>query len=218
MLTLFREYPGLVTVLSMLMVLLQFGSWPLQGLLPTFLRNLHMGPSSVSVITSGAAIGQICGFFCSGFIAERIGRKGAMALMLALGCACVFTLVNVARVSVLLTCVFAFLSGFWIVGASGIYPTALAENLPPNVRATGVGFMYNIGVIGGGVAPFVVLASSDYYGLKLPNSIFLYTLLSDVLGILIIYFAMRETKGISIEDAEAPEIPIPQEDIHGVTW
>ena len=217
-LTLFREYRGLVTVLSMLMVLLQFGSWPLQGLLPTFLRNLHMGPSSVSVITSVAAIGQICGFFCSGFIAEHIGRKGAMALMLALGCACVFTLVNVARVSVLLTCIFAFLSGFWIVGASGIYPTALAENLPPNVRATGVGFMYNIGVIGGGVAPFVVLASSDYFGLKLPNSIFLYTLLSDALGILIIYFAMRETQGISIEDAEPPEVPIPQEDIHGVTW
>ena len=181
------------------MVLLQFGSWPLQGLLPTFLRGLHMPPSSVSVITSASAIGQICGFFCSGFIAERIGRKGAIALMLACGCACVFALVNVAKVSVPLASIFACLSGFWIVGASGIYPTTLAENLPPNVRATGVGFMYNIGVIGGGVAPFVVLASLDYLTLKLPNSIFLYTLLSDALGILIIYVATRETQGISIE-------------------
>jgi len=217
-LTLFREYRGLVVVLSMAMVLLQFGSWPLQGLLPTFLRALDLAPSSVSVITSASAIGQISGFFCSGFIAERIGRKRAIALMLALGCACVFALVNVAPRSVPLASVFACLSGFWIVGASGIYPTTLAENLPPKVRATGVGFMYNIGVIGGGLAPFVVLASLDYFKLKLPNSILIYTLLSDALGVLIIYVATRETQGISIEDAEAPPIPSQQRGIHRVGW
>ena len=217
-LTLFREHRSLVIVLSLLMVLLQFGSWPLQGLLPTFLRGLHMAPSSVSVITSAGAIGQICGFFCSGFIAERIGRKGAIALMLAFGCACVFALVSVAQLSVPLACVFAFFSGFWIVGASGIYPTTLAENLPPNVRATGVGFMYNVGVIGGGVAPFVVLASLDSFNLKLPNGIFLYTLLSDALGVLVIYFGTRETQGISIENAEAVKVTSQQEGIHSVTW
>ena len=217
-LTLFHDYRGLVIVLSLLMVLLQFGSWPLQGLLPTFLRGLHMTPSSVSVITSASAIGQICGFFCSGFIAERIGRKGAIVVMLAFGCVCVFALVNVARTSAPLACVFAFLSGFWIVGASGIYPTTLAENLPPNVRATGVGFMYNIGVIGGGVAPFVVLASLDHFKLQLSNSIFLYTLLSDALGALIIYVAVRETQGISIERAEASVLPRQHEGIRTVTW
>ena len=205
-LTLFSEYRGLVTVLSIVMVLLQFGAWPLQGLLPTFLRGLHFAPASVSLITTAGAVGQICGFFSSGFIAERIGRKGAVALMLAFGCVSVFTLVNVARLAMSLAAVFAFLSGFWIVGASGIYPTTLAENLPPNVRATGVGFMYNIGVIGGGIAPFVVLASLDYFKLKMSNSIFLYTVLSDALGVLIIYLATRETQGLPIDVAEASRV------------
>jgi SHS family sialic acid transporter-like MFS transporter len=203
--TLFRDYRGLVIVLSLTQFLLQFGSWPLQGLLATYLRELHMPPSSVSLITSAGAVGQISGFFCSGFIAERIGRKKAIAAMLAIGCACVFALVNLAPVSVALGCAFAFMSGFWIVGASGIYPTILAENLPSNVRATGVGLMYNIGVIGGGIAPFVVLASLDYFQVKLPNGMFFYTLLGDLLGVLILFVATRETRGISIEEAGTRE-------------
>jgi SHS family sialic acid transporter-like MFS transporter len=203
--TLFREHLKLVLVLSLVQFLLQFGSWPLQGLLATYLRELHMPPASVSMITSAGAIGQICGFFCSGFIAERVGRKNAIAMMLAIGCCCVFALVNLAPVSIALGCTFAFLSGFWIVGASGIYPTILAENLPSNVRATGVGLMYNIGVIGGGIAPFIVLASLDYFKVALPKGMFFYTLLGDVLGVLIIYLATRETRGIPIEHAGAQD-------------
>lgn len=78
--------------------------------------------------------------------------------------------------------------------------------------------MYNIGVIGGGVAPFVVLASLDSFKLKLQNGIFLYTLLSDALGVLIIYLGTRETQGISIESVETVEVTSQQEGIHGVTW
>ncbi|WP_277188574.1 MFS transporter [Caballeronia sp. BR00000012568055] len=209
--TLFREHRSLVFRLSLVQFLLQFGSWPLQGLLATYLRELHMPAASVSLITSAGAVGQICGFFCSGFIAERIGRKKAIALMLAIGCACVLALVSLALVSVALGCVFAFLSGFWIVGASGIYPTILAENLPSNVRATGVGLMYNIGVIGGGIAPFIVLASLDYFKVALPHGMFFYTLLGDVVGVTILFLATRETRGVSIEAAgtedDAPAKP-----------
>jgi SHS family sialic acid transporter-like MFS transporter len=199
--TLFKEHRKAVLILAAMQILLQFGSWPLQGLLPTFLRSLHLDPAAVGVITSTGAIGQICGFFCSGFIAERVGRKNAITLMLTIGCCCIFALVHVASFSMPLSACFAFLSGFWIVGASGIYPTILAENLPSNVRATGVGLIYNIGVIGGGVAPFVVLASLDFFNVRLSSGIFLYTLLGDALGIAILYLLTRETKGVLIDEA-----------------
>lgn len=216
--TLFRDHFGLVLVLSLVQFLLQFGSWPLQGLLATYLRQLHVPTASISLITSLGAIGQICGFFSSGFIAEWIGRRNAIAFMLAIGCACVFALVNLAPGSVEIGGVFAFLSGFFIVGASGIYPTILAENLPSNVRATGVGLMYNIGVIGGGIAPFVVLASLDFFNVRMSTGIFFYTLLGDVLGVTIIYLATRETRGISIEDAGMHDMKIEQEGIRRDAW
>jgi SHS family sialic acid transporter-like MFS transporter len=200
-LLLFREHLGRVVILSICQFMLQFGSWPFQGLLATHLRELHMTPAAVSFVTSSGAIGQIFGFFCSGFIAERVGRRNAIALMLALGCVSVVGLMNLASVSMQLAAAFAFLCGFFIVGASGIYPTVLAENIPSNVRATGVGLMYNIGVIGGGIAPFVILMALDRFKVGLPQGIMTATLLADATGVLIIYLATRETRGISIEDA-----------------
>lgn len=193
---LFSRYPGRVAYLALLMFVLCFGSWPFQALLPTYLRSLELPAAFVSSIAMASAVGQIFGFVASGFIAERLGRRLAISLMIGIGAICVAGVVAAAQtIAVALVC--AFLSGFFLVGSSGIWGTVLTENLPRDVRASGVGFLYNFGVIGGGVAPFIVLSTMHRLSLSMALGIVSFTVGAAVLGMVLLRFA-RETKGIDL--------------------
>jgi SHS family sialic acid transporter-like MFS transporter len=193
---LFKRYPGRVAYLSVLMFVLCFGSWPFQALLPTYLRMLDLPASVVSAIAMASATGQISGFVASGFIAERLGRRLAISLMIGVGSACV-TGVVLSEYSPAIALVFSFLSGFFLVGSSGIWGTILTVNLPRDVRASGVGFLYNFGVIGGGLAPFIVLSTINRLSFSMALGIILFTIVAALAGMAILRFA-RETKGLDL--------------------
>ena len=198
---LFRDHPGKLVALCSMQLCVQFGSWPIQGLLPTLLREKHLEPHMVGVVTSCGAVGQVFGFFASGFIAERLGRRNAILLMLALGCASAAAVIAETNV-IALAIPFSFLTGFFLIGAAGIYPTVIAENLPVHVRATGVGFIYNIGIIGSASAPFVVLASLDALHIVLTTGMTFWTIVGNLIGVAIMFLFVRETKGALLNDAE----------------
>lgn len=197
---LFKRYPGRVAYLSMLMFVLCFGSWPFQALLPTYLKTLDLPASVVSAIAMASATGQIFGFVASGFIAERLGRRLAIALMIGVGSACVTGVVLSAH-SPAIALVFSFLSGFFLVGSSGIWGTILTENLPRDVRASGVGFLYNFGVIGGGLAPFIVLSTINRLSFSMALGIIMFTIFAALAGMVILRFA-RETKGLDLSQID----------------
>jgi MFS family permease len=115
------------------MFVLCFGSWPFQGLFPTYLKSLHLDTAVITWLTMASAIGQIIGFVGSGIIAERLGRRRGLALMLAAGTISVIVLVAVVHLFVL-ALIAAFLSGAFLVGSSGIWGTILTENLPSEVK------------------------------------------------------------------------------------
>jgi SHS family sialic acid transporter-like MFS transporter len=197
---LFSKYPKRVSYLALLIFVLCFGSWPFQALLPTHLRAAGLAPAIVSQITMASAAGQILGFIASGFIAERLGRRNAISLMIAIGALFVAGVVlSVQNAALAAACSFA--SGFFLVGSSGIWGTVLTENLPRDVRASGVGFLYNFGVIGGGIAPFVVLSTMHRFGFTMPEAIIGFTIGAAILGMLVIHF-VRETKGLSLDDVD----------------
>jgi SHS family sialic acid transporter-like MFS transporter len=198
---LFGAYPGRVAFLAVLMIVLFFGSWPFQGLFPTYLKGLGMPALTVSRITTISAVGQIVGFLASGVIAERLGRRYGLAAMIAVGVACVLAMLAFVSRSPFVE-IFAFLAAFFLVGSSGIWGTILTESLPMSVRASGVGFLYNIGAVGGGCAPFVVLASLKALHIDLRAGIGLFTVLAAIVGIVLVLF-VRETRGVSLaEDLE----------------
>jgi SHS family sialic acid transporter-like MFS transporter len=199
--TLFRKFPGRVGFLTILMVVLCFGSWPFQGLFPTYLKSLNFSTSTITWLTTTSAIGQIFGFFCSGLIAERLGRRAGLGLMLALGTVGVLVLVAVID-NIFLAELAAFFCGFMLVGSSGIWGTILTENLPSEVRASGVGFLYNVGVIGGGIAPFVVLSSLHRLDIDLRAGIGIFTVIASMLAGVLLWF-VRETKGLSLRGEDA---------------
>ena len=193
---LFREHPGRVGYLAVLMLVLCFGSWPFQGLFPTYLKGLNFDPQHISFLTMSSAIGQVLGFFASGFIAEYLGRRWGLGVMVAVGVAFVAALVyTVDILPVAVLC--AFFSGFFLVGSSGIWGTILTENLPTEVRATGVGFLYNIGVIGGGIAPFIVLNTIHRINISVAMGIASFSVVAAVVAFILLIFA-RETKGETI--------------------
>ena len=146
-----------------------------------------------------SAVGQIFGFVASGFIAERLGRRFAIATMISIGALCVGGVVASADTE-LLALGFSFLSGFFLVGASGIRGTLLTENLPRNLRASGVGFLYDFGVIGGGVAPFILLSSMRRRGISLAIAITALTIGATRLGALL--SLVRETKSVDLTDVD----------------
>ncbi len=202
---LFRLYPGRVAFLTVLMMILCFGSWPFQGLFPTYLKSLNFDTSTITWLTMTSAVGQIAGFFCSGVLAERLGRRNGLTLMLALGTVGVCIVVAVVD-DFMQAEMAAFFTGFMLVGSSGIWGTILAENLPSEVRASGVGFLYNVGVVGGGIAPFVVLSSLHQFNIEMKIGIGIFTIIASVIAIVLLRFS-RETKGLSLHapvDAESP--------------
>ncbi|WP_268799992.1 MFS transporter [Pseudomonas huanghezhanensis] len=195
---LFRLHPGRVGYLAIMMLVLCFGSWPFQGLFPTYLKSLGTAAHVITWLTMTSAVGQVFGFFASGFIAERLGRRLGLGAMLGVGSLFVVALVYaVDHLPVALVC--AFFSGFFLVGSSGIWGTILTENLPTQVRASGVGFLYNVGVIGGGVAPFIVLSTIDKLHFDIAEGIAGFTLLAALLAFVILKF-VKETRGVSLHD------------------
>jgi MFS transporter, SHS family, sialic acid transporter len=197
---LFSKYPKRVSYLALLIFVLCFGSWPFQALLPTYLRSAQLVPAAVSIITMSSAAGQILGFIASGFIAEKLGRRNAISLMIAVGSLCVAgVILSVGNLA--LAALASFASGFFLIGSSGIWGTVLTENLPRDVRASGVGFLYNFGVIGGGIAPFIVLSTMHRFDFSMPDAIIGFTLVAAVVGMIVIRF-VRETKGLSLDEVD----------------
>jgi SHS family sialic acid transporter-like MFS transporter len=213
-LELFRLLPGRVALLTVLMLVLCFGSWPFQGLFPTYLRSLGLSPHAITTLTMISAVGQIAGFFSSGLFAERLGRRNGISLMLILGTASLAVLVEVIGIWPL-ALLAAFLSGFFLVGSSGIWGTILTENLPREVRATGVGFLYNVGVIGGGGAPFIVLKVLQASGYSLDKGIICFTVIASLAALVILRF-VNETKGVALDEtgAMAPVAANRQAELH----
>ncbi len=198
---LFQQYPGRVALLSVLMLFLFFSNWPMLGLFPSFLKSLHLPVSRIAALTATTAIGQVVGFLSSGVIAERFGRRNGLTAMLALGALCVVFLVLVIH-SFALAEIAAFLSGAFLIGAAGIWGSILSENLPTDVRASGVGFLYNIGSFGGGLAPFVVLSGIHRFGLRFGSGLAIATIIAAILAIATLRF-VHETRGVSIEDVDS---------------
>jgi SHS family sialic acid transporter-like MFS transporter len=198
---LFRRYPRRVGYLALLMLVLCFGSWPFQGLFPTYLKSLSFEPLTITWLTMTSAVGQVFGFFASGFIAERLGRRTGISAMLCVGALCVVALVYSVNHILLAEC-FAFLSGFFLVGSSGIWGTILTENLPRDVRASGVGFLYNIGVVGGGIAPYIVLSTVKAANMTIALGIAVFTI-GAALAAIVILRSVRETKGMQLSEIDA---------------
>jgi SHS family sialic acid transporter-like MFS transporter len=203
--TLFRRYPGRVSFLCILMLVLFLSDWPILGLFPSYLKSLNLSTAYVASLTATASVGQIVGYLCAGVIAQRFGRKNGTIFMLGVGAVFVFVLVFEIH-NFMLAEMASFVSGALLVGAAAIRGTMLTENLPTEVRASGFGFVYNFGSFGGGLAPFFVLSAIQYFDMGFGSGLAVSTAIAVAFAIVVVLFA-RETRGVALADAGGSSRP-----------
>ncbi|WP_277740067.1 sialate:H+ symport family MFS transporter [Streptomyces sp. LX-29] len=128
-------------------------SWPIQALLPTYLKSeLGYAPSEVADVMFYAGFGTMAGCWLAGFTGDRFGTRRAYAGTLLASLAFVFPVFAVRHSLVGLGLSLFFLLAL-SQGISGILPKYLAGHFPTATRAASLGFVYNTGALGGAVAP-----------------------------------------------------------------
>ncbi|MFC4496096.1 sialate:H+ symport family MFS transporter [Streptomyces ovatisporus] len=144
-------------------------SWPIQSLLPTYLKTeLGYGAGQVTDVMYYAGFGTMCGCWLAGFVGDRFGTRRAYALSLTASLAFVFPVFAVQDSLVGLgMLLFALLA--LSQGISGILPKYIAGHFPVETRAASLGFVYNVGALGGAVAP--VLGARLAEGMTLAQSL-----------------------------------------------
>ncbi|MBM9502961.1 sialate:H+ symport family MFS transporter [Actinacidiphila acididurans] len=162
-------------------------SWPLQSLLPTYLKtNLHYDPGQVSDALLYAGFGYCAGSVLVGRLGDRFGTRQAYVGMLVVSLAFAYPVFALGRGHTVWLWVLLFLLVGTGSGASGVLPKYVSDHYPIEMRAAALGFSYNVGALGGAAAP--VLGAKLAGPLSLGTSIMVLSLGITVIVVLLVGF------------------------------
>lgn len=154
-----------------LMAFLNFMSWAIFALYPTFLITVrHLSPAGVFPFIATYSVASIIGKPLAGRIANRIGERPMLIIYLVLTIPSVllYTL-NASTVAMVLG---ALLMGFIPNSIFGIVPMYLARRFAPETRGLGIGIgwaMTSVSV----VAPYVIALVTPVLGLGMAMAAFI---------------------------------------------
>lgn len=140
-------------------------TWPIQGLLPTYLDGVGLDKDVVANVVAIAGLGNAIGYIVAGFAGDAFGMRRWYAISLIISQAIVFPLFMQGGEYVLLVAALLFFNQLFGQGISGLLPKWVTSYFPVEQRAAGLGFAYNVGALGGAVGPFVGASLADSYGL-----------------------------------------------------
>ena len=132
-------------------------TWPIQGLLPTYLHGVGMDQKVVANVVSFAGLGNAAGYIIAGFAGDRFGMRRWYAISLLLSQIIVFPLFTQ--------------DGKYVALVAGLLPKWVSSYFPVDKRAAGLGFCYNVGALGGAVGPVLGAAIADQLGLGMALAI-----------------------------------------------
>jgi MFS family permease len=164
--------------------------------MPSFLsKPVEQGGAGLGIVKSSTwivpmQIGAFFGYLSFGFLADRFGRRPVFVTFLISAALLVPLYGQLARHEVLLLIIGPFI-GFFGHGYFSVFGAMLAELFPTNIRGTAQGFTYNAGRAFSALAPFVVGALADHYGI---GSALALTAFFFLMGAVII-FLLPETNG-----------------------
>lgn len=142
-------------------------SWPIQSLLPTYLKTgLHYNSGQVANALTWAGLGYALGSCLAGIVGDRFGTRATYVGGLVLSLVFVFPAFALGDgVGIVAVWVLLFLLQATSSGISGLLPKYIGDHFPVRLRAAGLGFTYNVGALGGAVAPLAGAQVSAHIGL-----------------------------------------------------
>ena len=140
-------------------------TWPIQGLLPTYLRGVGMDKTVVANVVSFAGLGNAAGYIIAGFAGDKFGMRRWYVISLLLSQAIVFPLFMQNGKYVVLVAALLFFQQMFGQGVSGLLPKWVSSYFPVDKRAAGLGFCYNVGALGGAVGPVLGAAIAAKFSL-----------------------------------------------------
>ena len=200
--------PGLLRdtmVGSMLAIVAVLGFWGVTAWVPPFIgdllsrSNAGLTPAEISRTVSYTSmvmtLGSIPGYIIIGWLANRIGRRGAFAVFYIGALVMIpITFLNPWPISTLLL-LLPFIALF-TMGVFAGFPIYLPELFPTHLRGTGAGFCFNIGRVVAALGPLMtgsIIRSTGSFGRAITILGMIY-----LLGPITLIFA-RETKGKVLE-------------------
>lgn len=178
-------------------------SWPVQALLPTYLKTeLGFTPEQVGDALHYAGFGTMSGCIVTGFVGDRFGTRKAYGFTLLVGIAFVFPVFAVRDDAVGLG-VLLFLMLACMQGISGLLPKFIAGHFPTETRAASLGFTCNVGALGGAVAP--VLGAELASAMSLGQSLAVLTFSLTLVVILLIGFDVPRRLNRLVDPAAVPD-------------
>ncbi|MGJ7490067.1 MFS transporter [Variovorax sp. ZT4R33] len=159
----FNRFHGLVLFWCALIIIFDGYDLAVVGIaLPSIMKDLGVDPTQAGFMVSSALFGMVFGAIFLGTIADKIGRRKAMAICIALFS--IFTAAaGLARDPVTFSIV-RFLAG---LGIGGVMPNVVAhmtEYAPKKIRATLVTLMFSGYAVGGIVAAILGKGLIETYG------------------------------------------------------
>lgn len=141
-------------------------SWPIQSLMPTYYRvTLGLAGETASTLVTATSFGAAAGCIMAGFIGDRFGTRRAYWCSLLLSEFLILPVFLVSRsmvhssaIWIVLLGVFIFVQQMFGQGIAGLLPKFISNYFPVEKRAAGLGFSYNVGALGGAIAPVLGIA------------------------------------------------------------
>src|SRR5215471_5463655 len=161
----------MVRILTVVFVGANFVAMIFLTWMPSFLYrtfNLSLAMAGVSA-TAYLQIASVLGVLSGGVLADRLAKqnRGGRMLTQAIGLTLGVPFIFLAGWTLSVPLVIAALTGFGYF--KGLYDAniwaSLHDVVPPERRASAVGFMNSVGWIGGGVAPVAIAAASERFGM-----------------------------------------------------
>jgi MFS family permease len=181
--------------------------------MPSFLYrkfNLSLAMAGVSA-TAYLQIASVLGVLSGGVLADKFAKanRGGRMLTQAIGLTLGVPFIFLAGWTLSVPLVIVALTGFGYF--KGLYDAniwaSLHDVVPPERRASAVGFMNSVGWIGGGVAPVAIAAASERFGMSAcisANSV-IYLLVAILLLYGIKRYMLRFTPAEQVKSALASE-------------
>lgn len=183
-------------------------SWPIQALLPTYLKTeLGYTTDQVTDVLYFAGFGTMAGCWTAGFLGDWIGARKAYALTLLASLAFVYPVFAVKDNLLVLGCLL-FLLQATSFGISGLLPRYIGGHFPTAGRGAALGFTYNVGALGGAVAP--VLGAHLASGMDLGQALAVLTFAGTVIVVLLVGFDVpSRLNRLTDPDARADHLAAP---------